>query len=158
MYQNSLAIALLLMIVHRIHAWTPSIFAPSIRSPVVVMGVQAPLYRRRRLPAGVDVVLSTPSLCTRTLLLSSSRCSRRYCPPLYVGGEYEATDWEEQEQEEEEPIEMGEWDERVARLNSVHLTGRIGNKPEPRYFDDGRSRSYVVLCVSMHIMRRLTNG
>lgn len=32
----------------------------------------------------------------------------------------------------------GDFDERIPRLNTVHLTGRVGNDPEPRYFDDGK--------------------
>lgn len=45
-------------------------------------------------------------------------------------GDDEATDEELEEQ-------LGDWDDRVARLNTLHLVGRVGNKPEPRYFDDG---------------------
>lgn len=52
--------------------------------------------------------------------------------------------YEEEEKEEEEELTdeelaatMGEWDERIARFNTIHLTGRVGNNPEPRYFDDG---------------------
>jgi single-strand DNA-binding protein len=33
---------------------------------------------------------------------------------------------------------MGEWDERVARFQTVYLIGRLGGDPEPRYLDDGR--------------------
>jgi single-strand DNA-binding protein len=32
---------------------------------------------------------------------------------------------------------LGDWDDRVARFNTLHLIGRVGNNPEPRYFDDG---------------------
>lgn len=51
------------------------------------------------------------------------------------GGE----DYDEEELTDEElAATMGEWDERIARFNTVHLTGRVGNNPEPRYFDDGK--------------------
>ena len=43
-----------------------------------------------------------------------------------------------------------EWDERIARYNTVHLTGRIGNDPEPRYFDDGK----VVVNLSLASRRK----
>jgi len=33
---------------------------------------------------------------------------------------------------------LGDWDERVPQFNTVHLTGRVGNVPEPRYLDDGK--------------------
>jgi hypothetical protein len=47
--------------------------------------------------------------------------------------------------DEELEAMMGEWDERIARYNTVTLTGRIGNDPEPRYFDDGK----VVVNISL---------
>lgn len=57
-----------------------------------------------------------------------------------------------QEELTDEELEnaMGDWDDRVARFNSVHLTGRIGNDPEPRYFDDGK----VVLNLSLASKRK----
>jgi single-strand DNA-binding protein len=39
--------------------------------------------------------------------------------------------------DEELMATMGDWDPRVAEMNTVHLIGRLGNDPEPRYFDDG---------------------
>lgn len=45
---------------------------------------------------------------------------------------------------------MGDWDERVAKFNTIHLTGRIGNNPEPRYFDDGK----VVVNLSLATKRK----
>lgn len=45
---------------------------------------------------------------------------------------------------------MSEWDDKVARFNTVHLTGRIGNDPEPRYFDDGK----VVVNLSLATRRK----
>jgi len=37
-----------------------------------------------------------------------------------------------------------------ARYNTIHLTGRIGNDPEPRYFDDGK----VVVNLSLACRRK----
>ncbi|GKY95449.1 hypothetical protein MPSEU_000506500 [Mayamaea pseudoterrestris] len=45
---------------------------------------------------------------------------------------------------------MGPWDEGVAKFNTIHLTGRIGNDPEPRYFDDGK----VVVNLSLATKRK----
>lgn len=44
----------------------------------------------------------------------------------------------------------GDWDDKIARYNTVHLTGRIGNSPEPRYFDDGK----VVVNLSLASRRK----
>lgn len=45
---------------------------------------------------------------------------------------------------------MEDWDERIARFNTVHLTGRIGNDPEARYLDDGK----VVVNLSLACKRK----
>lgn len=52
--------------------------------------------------------------------------------------------------DEELAATMGEWDDQIARFNTVHLTGRIGNDPEPRYFDDGK----VVVNLSLACKRK----
>ena len=44
----------------------------------------------------------------------------------------------------------GDWDEKIARYNTVHLTGRVGGDPEPRYFDDGK----VVVNLSLASRRK----
>jgi Single-strand binding protein family len=62
---------------------------------------------------------------------------------LYEQSEGRAS--EEELTNEELEATMGEWDERVPRFNTIHLTGRIGSDPEPRYFDDGK----VVVNVSL---------
>ena len=59
-------------------------------------------------------------------------------------------DDEDEVSDEELAATMGEWDDRIARFNTVHLTGRIGNDPEPRYFDDGK----VVLNLSLATKRK----
>jgi single-strand DNA-binding protein len=59
-------------------------------------------------------------------------------PPLDLGegdGDVEAE--EDRLSDEELEAFLGDWDERVARFNTLHLVGRVGNSPEPRYFDDG---------------------
>lgn len=45
---------------------------------------------------------------------------------------------------------MGEWDDTKPRFNTVHLTGRIGNDPEAKYFDDGK----VVVNLSLACKRK----
>lgn len=48
------------------------------------------------------------------------------------------SDFDYEELTDQELLEMaGDWDDKIARFNTVHLSGRIGNDPEPRYFDDG---------------------
>jgi Single-strand binding protein family len=60
-------------------------------------------------------------------------------------GEFEDELEEGELTDEELEATMGEWDDRVPRFNTVHLTGRIGGDPETRYFDDGK----VVVNVSL---------
>mmetsp|Transcript_35556 Transcript_35556/g.106132 ORF Transcript_35556/g.106132 Transcript_35556/m.106132 type:complete len:242 (-) Transcript_35556:77-802(-) len=42
------------------------------------------------------------------------------------------------------------FEDHIPRLNIVTLTGRVGNDPEPRYFDDGK----VVLNLSLAVQRK----
>jgi single-strand DNA-binding protein len=56
--------------------------------------------------------------------------------------------------DEELEARLGDWDERVAKFNTLHLVGRIGNMPEPRYFDDGN----VVVNLSLACQRKLHYG
>lgn len=51
---------------------------------------------------------------------------------------------------EELAASAGEWDERIAQFNRVVLVGRVGNDPDPRYFDDGK----VVLNLSLAVRRK----
>ncbi|KAL7563170.1 hypothetical protein ACA910_014448 [Epithemia clementina (nom. ined.)] len=44
----------------------------------------------------------------------------------------------------------GEWDDRIAPFNTVHLTGRVGNDPQAKYFDDGK----VVVNLSLAVKRK----
>lgn len=46
---------------------------------------------------------------------------------------------------------LGEWDETVPRMNTVHLTGRVGNDPAPKYLEDGK----VVVNLSLASRRKL---
>jgi single-strand DNA-binding protein len=57
---------------------------------------------------------------------------------------------EERLSNEELQATMGEWDDKIARFNTVHLVGRIGSDPEPKYFDDGK----VVLNLSIACKRK----
>jgi single-strand DNA-binding protein len=57
---------------------------------------------------------------------------------------------EEQLSDEELATTMGEWDDKIARFNTVHLVGRLGSDPEPRHFDDGK----VVVNVSIACKRK----
>lgn len=52
--------------------------------------------------------------------------------------------------DEELEAAMGDWDDRIARFNTVHLSGRIGNDPEIRYLDSGK----VVLNLSLASTRK----
>jgi single-strand DNA-binding protein len=51
---------------------------------------------------------------------------------------------------EELAASAGEWDERIAQFNRVTMVGRVGNDPDPRYFDDGK----VVLSLSLAVKRK----
>jgi len=46
-----------------------------------------------------------------------------------------------------------EWDKHVPKFVSVHLVGRLGSDPNPRYFDDGK----VVLNLSLAVRRKYTS-
>jgi Single-strand binding protein family len=59
-------------------------------------------------------------------------------------------DNEEELSDEDLAASMGEWDEKIARFNTVHLTGRIGATPEAKYFDDGK----VVVNVNLATKRK----
>ncbi len=62
-----------------------------------------------------------------------------------------------QKNEDEPPMSLEEmemlatpFDEHLPKLNTVTLVGRVGNDPEPRYFDDGK----VVLNLSLACTRK----
>jgi single-strand DNA-binding protein len=48
------------------------------------------------------------------------------------------------------PMDTGEFGDHVPKLNSVTLVGRIGQQPNPRYFDNGN----VVVNVSLAVKRK----
>ena len=61
------------------------------------------------------------------------------------------------EDDDETPMTLEElemlatpFDEHLPQINSVTLVGRVGNDPEPRYFDDGK----VVLNLSLAVRRK----
>jgi Single-strand binding protein family len=65
---------------------------------------------------------------------------------------FDSVDEEDEERLSDEDLEaaMGDWNEKVARFNTVHLSGRVGNNPEARYFDDGK----VVVNLSLATRRK----
>jgi single-strand DNA-binding protein len=56
----------------------------------------------------------------------------------------------EEYRKEELAASAEEWDERIAQFNRVIMVGRVGNDPDPRYFDDGK----VVLNLSLAVRRK----
>ena len=80
------------------------------------------------------------------------------------GGFFEEVEKQPQQQppssaqkEEDEPMTLEElemlatpFDEHLPKINTVTLVGRVGNAPEPRYFDDGK----VVLNLSLAVKRK----
>lgn len=58
---------------------------------------------------------------------------------------------DEGQTDEELQANLGEWDERVAAFNSLHIVGRVGNNPERRFFDDGN----VVVNLSLACRRKI---
>jgi len=84
---------------------------------------------------------------------ASSRIRKTRMPPLSVGYEPSPGNSPNMEtdnfasnndsnddrlSDEELMATVGEWDDTKPRFNTIHLTGRTGNDPEPRYFDDGK--------------------
>lgn len=62
-----------------------------------------------------------------------------------------------EKEDNEEPMALEElemlatpFDEHLPKINTVTLVGRVGNNPEPRYFDDGK----VVLNLSLAVKRK----
>jgi hypothetical protein len=62
----------------------------------------------------------------------------------------DSSDDEENLSDEELLAMAGDWDPSIPQFNRVVLTGRVGNDPEPRYFDDGQ----VVLNLSLACRRK----
>lgn len=57
---------------------------------------------------------------------------------------------EERLSDEDLMATLGEWDPTVPNMNTIHLTGRIGNDPVPKYFEDGK----VVVNLSLASRRK----
>jgi hypothetical protein len=69
---------------------------------------------------------------------------------LLMGADH-SLDYDDDELSDEElEATVGTWDEKIARFNSIQLTGRVGNTPEARYFDDGK----VVVNLSLASRRK----
>ena len=71
-----------------------------------------------------------------------------------------ADDDEERLSDEELMATCSDWDPTVPAFNTIHLTGRVGNDPMPKYFEDGK----VVVNLSLasrrkyHSMERAVNN
>jgi Single-strand binding protein family len=70
----------------------------------------------------------------------------------YASDESDQFDDDEYDELSDEELEatVGPWDEKIARFNTIQLTGRVGNTPEARYFDDGK----VVVNLSLASRRK----
>ena len=68
------------------------------------------------------------------------------------GDKQQSRDADEDEAMTIEDLEMlaSPFDEHLPKINTVTLVGRVGNDPEPRYFDDGK----VVLNLSLAVRRK----
>jgi single-strand DNA-binding protein len=79
---------------------------------------------------------------------------RRLESSIYLSLSQDSEDEEDEEEglsDEELVATMGNFDEKIPRLNTIHLTGRVGNDPEPRYLDDGK----VVVNLSLACRRKV---
>lgn len=110
---------------------------------VLSLGVDASLAfshsARRLLPLSKPLGLSSH----RTLGTTSSLLPRRR-PSLRLRSS--AGDPEE----DAYPSDYGDFGDSIPKLNSVTLVGRIGQTPNPRYFDNGN----VVVNVSLAVTRK----
>mmetsp|Transcript_20429 Transcript_20429/g.26339 ORF Transcript_20429/g.26339 Transcript_20429/m.26339 type:complete len:263 (+) Transcript_20429:40-828(+) len=70
--------------------------------------------------------------------------------PMFDPIEEDSVDEEDEISDEELLAMAGEWDEKIAPFNTIHLSGRVGGNPEPRYFDDGK----VVVNLSLAVKRK----
>lgn len=98
------------------------------------------------------------SLCW---VVSNGQCHRHAFTKSSLWSSFDDTDFQDFDDEdvftdddfidyEELEARLGDWDDRVARINTIHLVGRVGNSPEPRYFDDGK----VVVNLSLACRRK----
>jgi single-strand DNA-binding protein len=56
--------------------------------------------------------------------------------------------------DEELLVMAGDWDETVPQFNTIHLSGRVGNDPEIRYFDNNNNNNKVVVNLSLAVTRK----
>lgn len=114
--------------------------------------------------ASAFVVTTCPSRmrCVQHQPLAAESDDEDEDPSSAMGGNFfEKVDTKEppvpQKNEDEPPMSLEEtemlctpFDEHLPKLNTVTLVGRVGNDPEPRYFDDGK----VVLNLSLACTRK----
>lgn len=91
-------------------------------------------------------------------LVSHQQCHRQGLTKSALWSSFDDIDFQEFDDEDDDDFlayeeleaRLGDWDDRVARINTIHLVGRVGNSPEPRYFDDGK----VVVNLSLACRRK----
>lgn len=108
-------------------------------------------------------LLGSDSFRPTRLVLQSRQFAETTSQPIYLSdipnvpfeeeGVDESDVGNERLSDEELEATLEDWDDRIPRFNTVHVTGRIGNDPEPRYFDDGK----VVLNLSVASQRKYHN-
>jgi single-strand DNA-binding protein len=96
-------------------------------------------------PCPVRLPLSSSS--SRRYTFSSSEDNGRWPLPE----DFDTTDNDNGRLSDEElEATLTEWDILKPQFNTIHLTGRIGSTPEPKFFDDGK----VVVSVSLATKRK----
>lgn len=89
---------------------------------------------------------------TTMALSSQGESSDENERPQYFGNFFdEINDLDDDDDEDELPPNLeDEFAEYIPKINSVTLVGRVGNDPEPRYFNDNK----VVLRLSLAVKRK----
>jgi single-strand DNA-binding protein len=122
--------------------------------------MESPLFRLSLTIALLATECSSFSLVKPPAPVSfASVATSRTTPTLFVGNffdEIEDFPGDDEQSDDgylsDEALEAaaGEWDPSIPQFNRVTLTGRVGNAPDPRYFDDGK----VVLNLSLAVKRK----
>ena len=69
---------------------------------------------------------------------------------LFGGDDEDDDEYDEDEESDEDLSMASEFEDHIPRVNAVTLVGRVGQDPEPKYFDDGK----VVLNLSLAVKRK----